>query len=162
MQCKSHGCFILCFLNLCCDFVLVYYQCALLFFFLSCLVQHPLPAGILRLSSLSSQDSGFTSQDMLFPRPASMHAVQVLHAITFVYCKNNISALNCVLGNTAITVGEFLVSFVLNQFMLYIGEHMFMLKYCQVTTCTTTTCGTFSCLCHQGMTSSPEDDRRGP
>ncbi|XP_021933252.1 mucin-3A [Zootermopsis nevadensis] len=41
------------------------------------LSQHPLPAGILRLSSLSSQDSGFTSQDMLFPRPASIHGVQV-------------------------------------------------------------------------------------
>lgn len=39
--------------------------------------QHPLPVGFLRLPSLSSQDSGFTSQDMLFPRPASMHAVQV-------------------------------------------------------------------------------------
>ncbi|GFG33978.1 hypothetical protein Cfor_04854, partial [Coptotermes formosanus] len=50
--------------------------------------QHPLPVGILRLPSLSSQDSGFTSQDMLFPRPASMHAVQVLHAVTFICCKN--------------------------------------------------------------------------
>ncbi|PSN34188.1 hypothetical protein C0J52_23020 [Blattella germanica] len=40
------------------------------------LSQQPLPAGIHRLSSLSSQDSGFTSQDMLFPRPASVHGVQ--------------------------------------------------------------------------------------
>lgn len=121
-----------------------------------------MPAGILRLPSLSSQDSGFTSQDVLFPRPASLHAVQVLHAITFVYCKNNISALNYVLENMAIAVGEFSVSFNLNYFMLYIGEHVFMLKYRQVTACTTTACGTFSFLFHQGMTSSPEDGRRGP
>ncbi|KDR12237.1 hypothetical protein L798_13845, partial [Zootermopsis nevadensis] len=52
------------------------------------LSQHPLPAGILRLSSLSSQDSGFTSQDMLFPRPASIHGVQVLHPLILTCCKN--------------------------------------------------------------------------
>ncbi|XP_049787449.1 protein MTSS 2 [Schistocerca cancellata] len=41
------------------------------------LSQHPLPASLPRISSVSSQDSGFTSQDTLFVRPP---AVQVSNA----------------------------------------------------------------------------------
>ncbi|XP_067003167.1 protein MTSS 2 isoform X4 [Anabrus simplex] len=39
--------------------------------------QQPLAVGILRLPSVSSQDSGFTSQDVLFPRPPSVQSVKV-------------------------------------------------------------------------------------
>ncbi|XP_067003165.1 BAR/IMD domain-containing adapter protein 2-like 1 isoform X2 [Anabrus simplex] len=40
-------------------------------------VSQPLAVGILRLPSVSSQDSGFTSQDVLFPRPPSVQSVKV-------------------------------------------------------------------------------------
>lgn len=49
---------------------------------MSVCVQRPTPPGTLRLSSVSSQDSGFTSQDRLFTRPPVSTAALPLATIS--------------------------------------------------------------------------------